>query len=51
MYEVAEAQRLRPDVLLMDIRMPVLDGLAATRQVLAQDPTCRVIMLTTFDHD
>ena len=41
----------RPDVLVMDIRMPVMDGIAATREVAAQGLTARVLILTTYDLD
>jgi DNA-binding NarL/FixJ family response regulator len=45
------AIRHRPTVALMDLRMPVLDGIAATRRVRAELPDCQVIALTTFDDD
>lgn len=48
---VSEAGRTAPDVVLMDIRMPVLDGVAATERIVAAHPGVRVLVLTTFDLD
>jgi DNA-binding NarL/FixJ family response regulator len=46
-----QAAALRPDVVLMDLHMPVLDGIAATRRLRVEQPGVRVLALTTFDDD
>jgi DNA-binding NarL/FixJ family response regulator len=48
---VERARQLAPDVVLMDVRMPDLDGIAATRELARAAPGARVLILTTFEHD
>ena len=48
---VEKAMVLRPNVILMDVRMPIMDGIEATAQIHRQLPGCQVIMLTTFDDE
>jgi NarL family two-component system response regulator LiaR len=48
---IAEAARLQPDIILMDLVMPQLDGIAAIKQILASQPSARILVLTSFDAD
>jgi DNA-binding NarL/FixJ family response regulator len=46
---IAQVEKLQPDVVLMDVRMPVMDGVAATQQICQRFPTVNILILTTFD--
>jgi DNA-binding NarL/FixJ family response regulator len=48
---IALVAELEPDIVLMDVRMPDLDGIAATRELQARDPGAKVVILTTFEED
>ena len=50
-HAIERVRALRPQVVLMDVRMPDLDGIAATREVLATTPEVKVVILTTFEQD
>lgn len=48
---VALAQEIKPDVILMDLKMPRLNGIQATKQIISQQPAAKIVVLTTFDGD
>jgi DNA-binding NarL/FixJ family response regulator len=48
---ISQVEALQPDVVLMDVRMPIIDGVAATKAITQQFPLVKVLILTTFDDD
>ena len=48
---INQIENLQPDVILMDVRMPIMDGVAATKEICQRFPKIKVLILTTFDDD